>query len=142
LPYAFDSYHFETGANRTGLDAHPMAPMQSTDKVALALVSLAERPRRELTVPRYALLGTALHTLIPAAVERAVLHLVREWHFGHTPQKRTHGNLFAPEDDGGGVHGHRSARTSLLTMLAWGAARLAKRLVTPVPKPSLRPHAP
>ena len=139
LPYAFDSPHFESGANQVGLDAHPMPPQQSPEKVARALVSLVERPRRELHVPRYAQLGIALHAVMPAPVERAILHLLREWHFGFAPERRKSGNLFAPEstDDSKHTHGTRRARVSLPRMLAWSVAHFAR-----LPRSrSLRPHS-
>jgi NAD(P)-dependent dehydrogenase (short-subunit alcohol dehydrogenase family) len=140
LPYAFESPHFESGANRVGLDAHPMPPTQSPDKVARALVSLVERPRHQLYVPGYARLGVALHTLVPAPVERAILHIVREWHFGFAPERRKPGNLFAPtpNDDGAKTtHGTRRARTSLPGMLAWAVAHFAR-----IPRSApLRPHS-
>lgn len=142
LPYAFDSAHFESGANRMGVGAHPMPPMQSPEKVARALVSLALRPRRQLLVPRYAGLGIALHALMPATVERAVLHLLREWHFGYEREANTKGNLFAPPDEKGETHGHRSARTSLPGLLVWAAGHFAKQLTRPRPAPedALEPH--
>jgi NAD(P)-dependent dehydrogenase (short-subunit alcohol dehydrogenase family) len=141
LPYAFNSFHFESGANHIGLDAHAMAPMQPVVKVARALVSLIERPRRELHVPRYAALGLALHAIAPAPVEQAILHLVREWHFGHAPQGETAGNLYASPSEDRGVEGHRPARTSLPGMLAWAAGHFAKRLLAPPHPTSLRPHS-
>lgn len=138
LPYAFDSPHFETGANRLGLDAHPMPPQQSPEKVARALVSLAESPRHELHVPRYARLGVILHALMPKTVERATLHLVRKWHFGSASERTTSGNLFAARGDTGSVHGRRAARTSLPRLLAWAVAHFAR---SPKRKHALRPHA-
>lgn len=139
LPYAFASPHFESGANRMGLDAHPMPPQQPIEKVARALVSLVERPRRERHVPRYALLGIALRALFPVTVERTVLHLLREWHFGFAPERRKTGNLFAPEADANtkATHGTRGARVSLPGMVAWTVAHFARG---PGPA-SLRPHS-
>jgi NAD(P)-dependent dehydrogenase (short-subunit alcohol dehydrogenase family) len=50
MPYAIDTPHFESGANHVGCSARPMPPIQAPEKVARALVALAERPRpqREL----------------------------------------------------------------------------------------------
>ena len=140
LPYAFNSPHFEHGANHLGLRAHAMAPMQTPRKVARALVSLAERPRRELHVPRYAALGLAFHSQLPALADRLILHLTREWLFGHRSESRTSGNLYSPRP--GRVQGRRPARTTLPRMLLWGAADFLlsagreRRRGT-----SLRPHA-
>jgi NAD(P)-dependent dehydrogenase (short-subunit alcohol dehydrogenase family) len=140
LPYAFDTPHFEHGANHVGLRAHAMAPMQTPRKVARALVSLAERPRRERHVPRYAALGLAFHAVLPQLADRLILHLTREWLFAHRPQARTRGNLYSPRP--GHIRGHRPARTALPRMLLWGAADFLlsagrdRRRGT-----SLRPHA-
>lgn len=139
LPYAFDSPHFESGANRIGFEAHPMPPQQTPEKVARALVSIVERPRREVHVPSYARVGIALHALFPATVERLVLHLVREWHFGFAPEGRKAGNLFSPPsgEASKGMHGTRRARVSLPGMLAWTVAHFAR-----LPRSSsLRPHS-
>lgn len=139
LPYAFDSPHFESGANHIGLEAHPMPPQQSPEKVARALVSLVERPRRELHVPGYAPVGLALRALLPETVERAILHLLREWHFGFAPERRKDGNLFAPPSDESAkaTHGTRRARVSLPGMLAWAVSHFAR-----LPRSSsLRPHS-
>ncbi|HYC32436.1 MAG TPA: SDR family NAD(P)-dependent oxidoreductase [Gemmatimonadales bacterium] len=141
LPYAIDTPHFEHGANRVGLDARAMAPMQTPEAVARALVSLAERPKRERYVPRAAALAVALHALLPSLGDRMVLLLTREWHFGHTPQPATSGNLFRPAPRGE-VRGHRPQRASLPRMLLWVVGQLAR---SPRPRrrrrSDLRPHA-
>jgi hypothetical protein len=142
LPYAIDTPHFEHGANHVGLDARAMAPMQRPEHVARALVSLAERPRRELYVPRVAALGVALHAAFPNFGDRAVLDLTREWHFGHQPLPDTPGTLFAPPAGTGQVRGHRPARTTLPRMLLWGVGRVVRRLGRKrVKGTSLRPHS-
>ncbi len=142
LPYAFNSYHFESGANRVGLDPRVLAPMQSVEKVARALVSLAERPRRELYVPRYVEFGIALHALLPATVEKMILHIVREWHFGFEPRASTAGNLHEPPRGPTGVEGHSPARTSLPRMLVWTLTHFVKLAMRHGKSPSsLRPHS-
>lgn len=138
MPYAFDSPHFEAGANRMGVDAHPMPPQQSPEKVARALVSLADSPRRELHVPRYAKLGVLIHSLMPKTVERVTLHLVRKWHFGTQPEGETAGNLFEGRDGANGIHGQRTALTSVPRLLLWAAAHFAMRSKRSL---ALRPHA-
>jgi NAD(P)-dependent dehydrogenase (short-subunit alcohol dehydrogenase family) len=142
LPYAVNTPHFEHGADRVGLDARAMPPMQEPEAVAKALVSLAERPRRELYVPRAAALGVALHGVFPRLTDRVILEMTREWHFGHEPQPPDSGNLFHPPVDGEQVRGRRPARTTLPHLLLWAAARILRR---PGPKrpgeSSLRPHS-
>ena len=143
IPYAIDTPHFEHGANRVGLDARAMAPMQLPEDVARALVSLAEYPRRELYVPRYAALGVAIHGVFPRTGDRLLLHLTREWHFGHEPQPDTSGTLFAPPGGRGRIRGKRPARTTLPGMLLWVVGHFARRLVRKrVNGTRLRPHSP
>lgn len=145
LPYTIDTPHFQAGANHVGLRPHALPPMQSPEKVARALVALAERPRRELRVPRVAALGLALHFLFPAFVERVLLHVVREWHFDFVAEGATRGNLFQPPAGPARVHGDRPARIRLAGMLGWALvhfARLAAGRSSRSERPaSLRPHA-
>jgi hypothetical protein len=118
--------------------------MQSPEKVAIALVELAEHPRRERRVPRVAGLGLALHALFPETVEKAILHLVREWHFDFAPQRPSLGALFFPSERVGHEHGRRPARIGFPAMLAWAALHFVRWVVSERPngrRPSLRPHS-
>lgn len=131
LPYAIDTPHFQEGANLMGLDARAMPPTQSPEKIARALVRLIERPRREVHVPRLATAFLALHAVAPRLVERGILHVLREWHFGHQRLPNSTGNLYLPTTPEGHTHGDRPARASLARVLVWTAGhflRRAKRL--------------
>jgi NAD(P)-dependent dehydrogenase (short-subunit alcohol dehydrogenase family) len=142
LPHAIDTPHFEHGADRVGLDARAMPPMQEPEHVARALVSLAERPRRELYVPRMAAVGVALHGVFPRFGDRVILEMTREWHFGHQPQPTDAGNLYTPPAGGEQVRGHRPARASLPRVLLWSLARALRRPAGRRPgRTSLRPHS-
>jgi short-subunit dehydrogenase len=127
LPYAIDTPHFESGANRSGREPHAMPPVRKPESVARALVDLAERPRRQRYEPRYAVLGLALHAVLPGFVERTLLHALRAWHFAPRAQPVTQGNLFEPRDDEGAVHGTRPPRIGTIPLLAWLAAHFAAR---------------
>ena len=142
LPYAVDSRHFEHGADRVGLDARAMPPMQEPGEIAQALVSLAERPRRELYVPRGARAAVALKKMFPTIGDRIVLHVTREWHFGHEPQPVTAGTLYSPPQNQGHVRGHRPARTTFPRLLLWGAGHLVRGVLNKRSRrSSLRPHS-
>lgn len=130
LPYAVDTEHFEGGANHVGRDAHPLPPVQSPEKVAAALVHLAEHPARERHVPRLAVLGLALHALLPRAVERTLLDALTHWHFGDQVEPQTRGNLDRPRKSAGAVHGERRARVSTARLMAYGVQRLASVQLT------------
>jgi len=106
LPYAVDTPHFEDAANDTGKRAHAMQPVQEPERVARAIVEIAARPRRQRYVPRYVAAGLVLHWLWPELVERVLHRALRTFHLvGH--QNVTDGNLYAPTQTAGTVHGHR-----------------------------------
>jgi short-subunit dehydrogenase len=105
-PYAMNTQHFQSGANLVGIEARAMPPAQAPGKAAQAIVELARRPRRELHLPRSAVLGLALHALFPRTVERMVFHALANFHFGSRSQPSTNGNLYMPAPDRPKVHGH------------------------------------
>ncbi|MBA3396787.1 MAG: SDR family NAD(P)-dependent oxidoreductase [Deltaproteobacteria bacterium] len=141
LPYAIDTPHFEEGANHTGYDAHAMPPMQSPEKVARALVGLVRRPRRERHVPRLAAPLLLLRAVFPRTAERLILHILREWHFGHRQLPDSDGNLFAPTTLDAHVRGKRPARLGLPRLLAWTAGHMLRLATRPSPvRTSLEPH--
>ena len=127
LPYAIDTPHFQAGANMIGWKPHAMPPMQSPEVVARALADLAERPRRELHVPRSAALGLALHALFPATVERVIYDALGRWHFGGAQRLDAAGNLWAPSTEPPAVHGHRPPRIDLTGLIAWLLGHYARR---------------
>jgi NAD(P)-dependent dehydrogenase (short-subunit alcohol dehydrogenase family) len=132
LPYAMDTPHFESGANRVGRAAHPMPPIQSPEKVARVLVAMAEHPVRERHVPGVAVLGLAWHWLMPRTVERLILDMLRNWHFDRAREPATEGNLYVPDpSDPQHAHGTRRARVATPTLFAWVAARLVGLLAVP-----------
>jgi hypothetical protein len=140
LPYAINTPHFQSAANHVGLDAHAMPPAQAPGKVAQAIVDLAHHPRRELHVPRSALLGLGLHALFPRSVERLIFHALSEWHFGHRLEPESAGNLYAPSPERPRVHGARPPLAPTSKVLAWLAGNLLRVLGTPpAPRPP-RPH--
>jgi NAD(P)-dependent dehydrogenase (short-subunit alcohol dehydrogenase family) len=124
-PYAMNTEHFQHGANLMGFEAHAMPPAQSPGKVAEAIVALAERPRRELHVPRSAQLALWVHELFPRTVERLIFHALGNWHFSRAPQAPTRGNLYAPTTDEGQVRGVRPPTLSTSRFVLW----LAKNFV-------------
>jgi short-subunit dehydrogenase len=125
-PYAVDTQHFQAGANWIGRRARAMPPVQSPERVARALVDLAERPKREVHIPKIAVLGLALHRLMPATVEQLLLHALQRWHFDATTQAVSDGNLREPDPGPAAVHGVRPGQTGTLTFALWTLAELAR----------------
>jgi len=133
LPYAMDTPHFESGANRVGRPAHPMPPTQSPEKVARVLVRLAEHPARERHVPSTAVLGFGLHWLLPRTTERLILHALGEWHFDAGRESESPGNLYAPDErDPEAVRGTRQPLLATPTLFAWIAGHLARMIALPM----------
>ncbi|HYC01472.1 MAG TPA: SDR family NAD(P)-dependent oxidoreductase [Candidatus Limnocylindrales bacterium] len=126
LPYAIDTPHFQSGANKVGAQAHAMPPVQAPEDVAAALVDLAERPRRERLVPEIANFGLALHWLLPETTEQLILHAIRRWHFSEQPEHDAHGNLYEPSAEHGSVRGTRPPQISTLGFAAWAAGEMVK----------------
>jgi short-subunit dehydrogenase len=120
LPYAVDTPHFQSGANRTGRAAHAMQPVQGPERVARELVRLVEHPRRERHVPRYTRLGLALHELRPRAAERVLARALDRFHFDE-PQPDTDGNLWRPLAEPASVRGTRPPRVGPAYFFAWSA---------------------
>jgi NAD(P)-dependent dehydrogenase (short-subunit alcohol dehydrogenase family) len=130
LPYALNTPHFESGANHVGRDAHAMPPAQPPGRVARAIVELAERPRREVHVPKTALLGLGLHALFPRTVERLIFHGLSQWHFGERGEAETAGNLYEPSGERPRIHGSRPPVAPTSTVVGWVARNSLRILGT------------
>jgi NAD(P)-dependent dehydrogenase (short-subunit alcohol dehydrogenase family) len=119
LPYAIDTPHFQVGANLVGRKPYAMPPVQSPEHVARELVALAERPRRELHVPRIAAWGLSLHALFPRLVERVIHDSLSRWHFGESQALEAAGNLWTPSAEPASAHGERLPRIGLPALVGW-----------------------
>jgi NAD(P)-dependent dehydrogenase (short-subunit alcohol dehydrogenase family) len=118
FPYAIDTPHFENAANELGFRARALAPVQSPEKVARAIVGLVERPRRERHVPRGVPLWLGWHSLRPRTIERLVLHALERWHLEGREQLGE-GNLFRPLPGGSSIHGRRKPRIAAPALFVW-----------------------
>jgi len=126
FPYAIDTPHFQTAANETGRDPRAMPPAQSPEKVARALVALAEHPHRERHVPRIAAAGVLLHELFPHTTEQLLLHALRRWHFSGGGQGSSVGDLYSAPSGQREVHGARPPQLSTVSFALWSARELLK----------------
>ena len=115
LPASIDTPLFQHGANYSGRAVKPMEPVYSAEQVARALVSLVQRPRRELTVGTAGKAGLAIHAVAPGLVERIFPGHVEKTHFQERSAAPSAGNLFEPlheyESVGGGWRVERPARS-------------------------------
>lgn len=127
LPYTIDTPHFQSGANHLRRRAYPMPPVQSAESVARALVDMAERPRHERYVPRYAELAVLLSYLLPQFTEVLILRAVRTWHLAGF-EATSSGNLYSGSSEEPAVHGNRRPRIGTLSLAVW-MARETLRIV-------------
>ncbi|MBA3821766.1 MAG: SDR family NAD(P)-dependent oxidoreductase [Deltaproteobacteria bacterium] len=130
FPYAIDTPHFQVAANQLGLTPRALPPVQSPEKVAFAIADLAERPRRTLFVPRFVVLGLALHALVPRTVERLLLDTLRRWHLSTRPERISDGNLYEGAPGDAKVQGDRPPMLSTAKLLVWAVGDLAKLQLT------------
>jgi len=125
FPFALDTPHFETGANRMGRAARAIPPMQSPEKVARAIADVLEHPRRTRFVPPVIALGVAFHAIAPSLAERLLLAALRRWHFAGT-QASTDGDLYRSAAQPATMHGHRPPLISTPSFAAWLVGALGK----------------
>lgn len=106
MPATIDTPIFQHAANTTGRALKPFPPITPPERVARAIVGLAERPRRELIVGRGGGTLALQQRLAPAATERALAHIFDRLHLDEDePQPPTDGNLLEPMHRGRGASG-------------------------------------
>jgi NAD(P)-dependent dehydrogenase (short-subunit alcohol dehydrogenase family) len=117
LPESIDTPIFHHAANYTGREVRAVPPKVAPDRVARAIVRLAQRPRRELTVGWAGHLLSAAHNVLPrrlfvALIPRAFALSA----LGDDGVEPTAGNLFSPMADSNQVTlgSRRSAPPALL----------------------------
>jgi short-subunit dehydrogenase len=106
MPQNVDTPFFQHAANYTGRTVKPLPPVISAERVARAIVRLAERPRREAFVGLMARQYWLQHLLAPGLTERTMAYMADRLQFApDRPAPSTTGSLFAPMPDGAGVSG-------------------------------------
>ena len=124
LPASIDTPFFQHAANFTGRPLKPLTPVYPVEKVADAIVGLAERPRRELVVGGFGRLQSFQHTLAPGLAERAFAAQVVRDHFADGEAPPMPGNVLAPMDEWTQASGgwRNQARRETARVAAAGAA--------------------
>ena len=135
-PAAIDTPFFQHAANYSGRALKALTPTYEPEKVARAIVGLAERPQREVIVGGAGKLIALQRRLSPALADRAFALQMQVDHFDDAPAGRTDGNLFEPlpqwtETRGGwqrvGRGTRRAAMATGAALAAAGAAAAALR---------------
>lgn len=131
VPATVDTPLFQHAANFTGREIVAMRPIYSPERVARAVVSLLERPRREAVVGSAPRLMALFDHLVPWLFERVQRSIVERDHLGRRGQSVDGGNLVlsrGPHATDGGWKARRSplakiaagARTAGLPVLTTG----------------------
>jgi short-subunit dehydrogenase len=105
LPAVIDTPIFQHAANYTGRAVQAMPPVYPAEAVADAILSLVERPRRQVFVGNAGRMMVAQHTLAPNLTQRMLARMVDRLHLQDRPAPPTSGNVLAPMAEGTGVSG-------------------------------------
>jgi short-subunit dehydrogenase len=105
LPASIDTPLFQHGANFTGRAPKPMDPVYDVERVADAIVELAQHPKREVYVGGAGAVLSFLRRLAPRLLEKKMAQQVEQEHFQDRPAEDSSGNLFEPMPDWNATRG-------------------------------------
>lgn len=124
MPGPVDTPLYRYAANYSGKEIGPSGRIIPPEKIARAIVSCAERPRREVVVGNSVRMLHTLHALSPALYERAIDPVVNKGFLRDEPGRSRPGNLFEPDPEWTGTDGGFNYETKRR------AARIARRAAT------------
>lgn len=94
LPVAIDTPIYQKAANYVGRKARSLVPLYNVERVAQAIVGLADHPRAEAIVGTYGHLLSLALRLSPRLVEQIIGRLAPSIQFEDSDAPAHHGNLF------------------------------------------------
>lgn len=100
MPATIDTPFFRHAANYSGRAVVAMPPVYPPEKVALTMVSVAQRPRRETFVGNSARVLGFSHYFAPAVAEPMVARQIDATHFSSDTAPATAGSTLAPMEEG------------------------------------------
>ncbi|HYO67835.1 MAG TPA: SDR family NAD(P)-dependent oxidoreductase, partial [Archangium sp.] len=147
MPATIDTPFFQHAANYSGRAAKAMPPIYPAERVARAIVGMAQRPRREMFVGNSARQFNLLSFVAPGLAERLMARMVDRQHLCQdVPATQAPGNLFQPRDHAAEISGgwmphgltrlRRSALRTTFTVvpaalgLWWLRSRLVARVLS------------
>lgn len=104
-PSTVDTPIYRHAANRTGRAIHAIPPVVDPDRVARAIVRLAERPRRRRVVGAVQGAFVPLHAVAPALADRILAATMRRLGLRGGPVPDTSGTVFEPNPPSNAVEG-------------------------------------
>jgi NAD(P)-dependent dehydrogenase (short-subunit alcohol dehydrogenase family) len=132
-PSFIDTPGVQHGANYTGRVLKPAPPVYAPRRVAEAMVALALRPRRSVTVGSVATLARLGYFIAPRLMRAGSAALMKTYLGQASRSPITDGNLFLPIAEGGEVEGgwRSPAERVMVTAGLAIAAGLAALLLAP-----------
>ena len=104
-PFFMDTPGVQHGANYTGRALQPAPPVYAPETTAEAIVSLVERPRRQVMVGAMARLAKLEYQLAPGLVEWGLARFTEAYLRRAERSPVTAGNLYQPMPEQAGLHG-------------------------------------
>lgn len=105
FPAFLDSPGIQHAANYTGHYLRPAPPVYDPQRLARAIVSLAIKPKKSVTVGVVAGLLRLSHALFPGLTRSLTAKTIKGYLAHADPVGHTSGNLFAPAKFGTSIHG-------------------------------------
>lgn len=105
FPAYIDTPGFQHAANYTGKKVRPIPPVYDADRVANAIVALARRPKKSVTVGTSAVVLRTLYSLFPGSTRRVIKGIMDNYFKRAKPLAVTDGSLFKPVDYGTSISG-------------------------------------
>jgi short-subunit dehydrogenase len=105
MPASVDTPWVQHSANYAGRTTKALEPVYKPEQVAMAIVSLIQHPRAEVMVGNAGRMMAAERTMMPGLFESLYARFVDRGHLTKEPQELTHGNVFEPMSEVGGVTG-------------------------------------
>ncbi|XXX77193.1 SDR family oxidoreductase [Sorangium sp. So ce134] len=134
LPAAVDTPIYQHAGNYTGRAVQPIRPVLDPERVAAAMVSLAERPRREAYVGAGRIVAAAF-AAFPGLTERVLAAYTTRATFLDRAAPHTDGNIFLPMKHWTSVTGGWRAASGLAALL--DTARAAAQLALEIPSAAI-----
>ncbi|WP_437326906.1 SDR family oxidoreductase [Sorangium sp. So ce381] len=117
LPATVDTPIYQHAGNTTGRAVQPMRPIVDPERVAAAMVSLAERPRRSVYVGAAGRIAAAAFVAFPGLLERLFAAYAIRATFLDRAAPCTDGNIFVPMKHWTGVTGGWRSTSGLAALL-------------------------
>lgn len=105
FPAFLDTPGMQHAANYSGKFLRPAPPVYDPQKVARAIVSVAQRPKNSVVVGSIAQLLRFAHFLLPAFTRSVTGKVISSYLKKAETAPETSGNLFSPADYGTSIHG-------------------------------------